>query len=448
MNYTFKIESDKAAFEQFVLDNGGIYMQSAKWADVKKEWASTLYSGFDKNGTRVLTALIMERHIPLAGKIWYSPAGAVCDYQNTELIADFSSFMKDEMKKHGATALFFDPCIELRINGVKQEKGKAVHDTLVKNGFTLNTDASKCLYKAPVQLILSLKNENGEQKTPQSLLKGFEKGIRYSVRIGEQRGLVDGVYTYDDIKKNPQIMRDYLDVMHDTSSRDDFVERGGEYCERLLNVFGGEQMDIMLVYYDKNKDKAQQAERLKRKEELEKALPDAPQKKIRGIKEEIESIDRQTEHYETRVKETENIPGDRICVSGGMTVHYNGMSSCLFGGAKNLLRNELRSSHYFNFRRIRRSIELDNDYHDLGYVLLKNVPPDTDGTLGECVPQDNFEGICAFKKSFGADYIEYIGEYVLVANKAKYFSYTHLIDPAREAQAVVNRIVRHERDKK
>ena len=35
--------------------------------------------------------------------------------------------------------------------------------------------------------------------------------------------------TIDDIRKDPQIMTDYLAVMSDTSERDDFVERGGEY---------------------------------------------------------------------------------------------------------------------------------------------------------------------------------------------------------------------------
>lgn len=447
MNYTFRTENDKNAFEEFVLANGGIYMQSAKWAEVKKEWHSTLYSGFDGNGTRVLTALIMDRHIPLAGKISYCPAGAVCDLHNAELVKAFADFMKKEMKKNGITALFFDPCVELRVNGEKKAEGKAVHDTLTSCGFMLNTDASKCLYKSPVQLILPLKDPSGVPYTPEKLLKGFEKGIRYSVRIGEGRGLTEAVYTIDDIKKDPSIMRDFLDVMHDTSSRDDFVERSGDYCERLLEVFGKDGMDIMLVYYDKKKDAAQQKQRLERKAELEKALPDAPLKRQKGIKEEIESIDRQTEHFETRVKETSGDSREKICVSGGLTVHYNKMSSCLFGGAKDLLRNELRSSHYFNFRRICRSLALNNDYHDLGYVLLKKTDPDSDGTLGECVPQDNFEGICAFKKSFGADYIEYIGEYVLVADKIKYFSYSHLIDPAREAQAVVNRIVRKGRNK-
>lgn len=440
--YSFKTETDLEAFESFVLSNGGIYMQSAKWAEVKTAWKSYFYSGSDENGKMVLTALILERHIPGGGKIWYSPAGAVCDYSDKELISQFSAYIKKEMKKHSATALFFDPCVELRRNGEYVEAGKALHSALIESGFELNTDASKCLYKSPVQLIADLKDKDGNELTPEKMLKGFEKGVRYSIRIGEQRGLFDKLYTIDDVEKNPKIMEDFLRVMRDTSDRNDFVERGGDYCKHLMKVFGKDGMDIMLVYYDREKDTLLQNERLKRKEELEKALIDAPEKKIRGIKEEIESIDRQTEHYEERIRESANEGEEKICVAGGMTLHYGKMSSCLFGGARNLLRNNLRSSHYFNYKRLCHSIELNNDWHDLGYVLLKNVPPTKEGYLGPCVPNEEFEGISAFKKSFGADYIEYVGEYVLVSNKLMYFSYNHLIKTAKAIQGKIYRIAK------
>ncbi|MBQ6897794.1 MAG: peptidoglycan bridge formation glycyltransferase FemA/FemB family protein, partial [Clostridia bacterium] len=254
MSYIFKKENDLNAFEEFVLSHGGGFLQSEKWARVKLEWNSRFYSGFDSDGNRVLTALVMERHIPAAGKIWYCPAGAVTDYGNSELFAEFTAFMKKELKENRATALFYDPLIELRVNGETQPQGKAAHKLFTENGFVLNTDASKCLYKSPVQLITNLINENGERYTADKLLKTFEKGVRYSVRIGEGRGLVEKIYTIEDIEKNPAIMEDFLAVMKDTSERNDFVERGGEYCKRLMEVFGKDGLDMMLIYYDKKKD--------------------------------------------------------------------------------------------------------------------------------------------------------------------------------------------------
>lgn len=442
MEYTFKNETDMQAFENFVLSHGGIYMQSEKWSKVKLEWNSRFYSGFDEDGERVLTALIMERSIPAAGKIWYCPAGAVCDHENKELFAAFTAFMKTELKKHGATALFYDPLIPLRADGKQCEEGKKAHKLFTECGFELNGDVTEYLYKSPVQLITKLIDENGERISPEKLLKTFEKGVRYSVRVGEGRGLVEKIYTYDDMQKDPEILENFLKVMKDTSERSDFVERGGDYCMRLMEVFGNENIDIMLIFYDKKKDIALQNEKLKRKAELEKALETAPEKKVRGIKEEIDSIDKGTVHFEERMKMTENEEKDLLCVSGGMTVHYNKMSSCLFGGSVNLLRNNLRASHFFNFRRIVHSMEKGNDYHDLGYVLLDKTPLEEDGTLGVCKASPDFEGILSFKKSFGSEYIEFIGEYVLVSNKALYFSYKHLLKKARDVQSVVNRVVR------
>ncbi len=442
MKYTFKTETDMTAFEEFVLSHGGNFLQSVKWAQVKREWNSRFYSGFSDSGERVLTALVMERRVPFSGKIWYCPAGACCDHSCTELVSAFCEFMKKEMKKNRATALFYDPLIPLRVDNVDCAEGKEAHRLLTECGFILNTDASKTLYKSPVQLITPLAGADGERFTPERLLKTFEKGVRYSVRVGEGRGLTEEIYTIEDIDKDPRIMQDFLAVMADTSERSDFVERGGDYCRRLMEVFGSEGIDMMLIYYDKNKDISIQNEKLKRRSELEAALLTAPEKKIRGIKEEIDSIDKGTAHFEERMRETENMTCERICVSGGMTLHYGGMSSCLFGGSRNILRNNLRASHFFNFRRICHSIEKGNLYHDLGYVLLEKTPPEADGTLGVCKAAPEFEGILSFKRSFGSRYIEFIGEYILVSDKLLYYSYSHLLDKIRRVQSIVNRIIR------
>lgn len=442
MKYIFDKETDLSAFEEFVLTHGGNYLHSEKWARVKEAWRPYFFSGKNENGEIVLTALVLERNFPGAGKIWYIPSGACCDHKNDELFRGFSAFMKKQLKKKHITALFYDPLIPNRINGEDIDEGKAAHRLFSENGFQLNPDASKTLYKSPLQLITRLQSDEGEMYTPEKLLKTFEKGVRYSVRVGEARGLVHKVYTIEDVERDPKILEDFLNVMSDTSERNNFLERDGEYCKHLLKVFGKDGFDIMLVYYDRKKDDALQTERLKRKEELLEALETAHEKKKRGITEEIDSIDKQTEHYLERKRETENEKGELICVSGGMTLHYGNMSSCIFGGSRNLLRNNLRASHFFNFKRICHSIEKGSAFHDLGYVLLQKTPVAEDGTLGKAKPDEEFEGILAFKKSFGSDEIEYIGEYIMVGNRLLFFSYTHLLDKAKHFIGLITRILR------
>lgn len=68
--YHFQPETDFQSFDQFVEDHHGQYQQCSLWPKVKTGWNSHLYSGFDDNGTRVLTALVLERKLPLAGKLW------------------------------------------------------------------------------------------------------------------------------------------------------------------------------------------------------------------------------------------------------------------------------------------------------------------------------------------------------------------------------------------
>lgn len=441
--YRFAEETNLALFEAFVLSHGGQYLQSAKWPEAKEAWGHRFYSGFSGE-ERVLTAVVLTRSIPGAGRLWYCPAGPVCDYTDGALLEQFAAFMVSEMKKHGGFALFLDPCIPLRINGEKQDSGVAVHRELLKAGFVLNPTVSKYVYKAPVQMIVPLFDGQNKPVTAQSLLKSFEKGVRYSVRVGESRGLTESVYTIDDVEKDPHILEDFSAIMEDTSDRNDFTQRNSEYVKNLMQVFGPEGMDVMLIYYDKCKDRALEEERQKRRAALEVMLETAPEKKLRGIREEMDSIDKQHEHFAERIRETEGM-GDRVAVAGGVTSNYGGMRSCLFGGARNLLRNNLRASHFFNFRRICRSIDLGCRYHDLGYVLVNDAPPDEDGTLGKCEPRPDFVGIEAFKRSFGADNLEFIGEYALVANRVKYFSYTHLIGIAKQALGFVHGVIRRSR---
>ena len=439
--YTFRVETDLKAFDDFLNENGGQYIQCSSWQNVKTTWKCTCYCGFDENDNRVLAVLVMERSLPVAGKIWYASGGAVCDYSNTELLKEFTEFMKDEMKKGGATCFIMDPSISLRINGEDNAEGHEMHKTLTELGYELNPSIENYTYKQPVQLFIPL-YEGDTQLTADKILKKCDKGVRYSIRIGEQRGLIAESYTYEDVEKNPQIMEDFMAVMRDTSERDSFVERNGDYCTKLLREFIGHS-DLKLVYYDKDIDEKLQAERLEKKAKAEAELETAHEKKARQLKETIDSVDKQTEHYEKRMAEAEEFTKDRrICVAGGLSIYYAGMGSCLFGGTRNVIRNNTRSSHYLNYLRLCESVKRGCKIHDLGYVIVKTPELQADGTLGELIPQDNFKGIYDFKKSFSADYHEFIGEYILVGNSLKYYSYAKLMPTAKKAKIKAIKMLR------
>ena len=227
--YTFRTETDFETFDRFVEEHHGQYQQCSLWPKVKTAWAPHFYSGFDEAGERVLTCLVLERDLPLAGKLWYVPYGTVSDISNETLQKEFTTFIAAEMKAHKAFCTIIDPPVPLRIDGEPQEEGHAAHRLLTSLGYQLNTDLPSYTYKHPVQTLIPLRDENGELIPGKQLLKKCEKGVRYSVRVGESRGLDCETYSFEDVQKDPALLDAFVSVMDDTSERNDFVHRDNNY---------------------------------------------------------------------------------------------------------------------------------------------------------------------------------------------------------------------------
>lgn len=425
----FVKEENLEEYDKYINEKKGSFIQCARWPEIKTFWKPYFYSAFN-DGKRVFGCLILERSLSLCGKIWYLPDGPVMDYEDTQLLSEFTQFIKKEMKKYSVTALLTDPHIPLRINNEIQNNGVKLHESLINLGYKLNHDVARYIYKSPIQYMISLKNEDGEMYTAKELLKKCEKGVRYSVRIGENRGLVSRRATIEDVEKEPQLLDDFATVMRSTSDRDSFIEKKPEYIKKLMTVFN-DCMDLSLVYYDSNADKKFEEERQNQlKINLEKIENTNKESVINRLKNENETIIQQSANYQKRVELSKQYSdNEKFVVAGGLTIRYGGVASCLFGGSIDVLRNETRPSHFVNYLRLCESIEKECDYHDLGYVLVDNlnIPSDKSQILGVLTPVDNFQGINSFKASLGADLYEFVGEYVLVNNSLKYSIYDKLV---------------------
>lgn len=439
----FREEKNLKEYDEFINQRKGSFIQCSRWPEIKTAWKPYFFSGFE-NEERVFACLVLERSLSLCGKIWYIPDGPVMDYDKSEYIEAFTKFIKGQMKAHKITALITDPHIPLRINSEISEKGLNVHKSFINSGYTLNHDAAKYIYKSPIQYMIPLKDENGEMFTAKQLLKKCDKGVRYSVRIGESRGLVSVRATYDDIVKDPQLLEDFAFVMRTTSERDSFIEKKPEYVKKLMQVFH-DCMDLTIVYYDKNADKSFEDERQKQYAENLEKMETARESIKNRLKNENDTIIQQSNNYKIRLEKAADFSDkDRFAVAAGLTIRYGGVASCLFGGSINVLRNETRPSHYVNYLRLFRSIELGCDYHDLGYVLVDNlnIPQDKTSPLGELTPKKNFEGINSFKASLGANLYEFVGEYVLINNKLRYNLYDKLLPTVKHIKIKILKALR------
>ena len=52
MIYEFKSEKDFKSFDDFLIKNGGTYMQCSLWPDAKPAWKPHFYVGFKGNDSR------------------------------------------------------------------------------------------------------------------------------------------------------------------------------------------------------------------------------------------------------------------------------------------------------------------------------------------------------------------------------------------------------------
>lgn len=439
----FRTETNMQEYDEFLNERKGSFIQCSRWPQIKTAWKPYFYSGFE-NGERVLACLVLERSLSVCGKIWYIPDGLVTDYARPEIIREFTKFIKAELKKHGATALLTDPHVPLRINNEEIKAGLDVHKAFIDAGYELNHDAARYIYKAPIQYMIDLKDENGKNLTAKELLKKCEKGVRYSVRVGESRGLVSRCVTIDEVEKDPSLLEDFATVMRSTSERDSFIEKNSDYIKKLMTVFN-DCMDLTLVYYDKNADKKFEDDRQKQLAVNLEKMETAKESVKNRLTNENETILQQSKNYHLRKEIAEEFSKeDRFVVAGGLTIRYGGVASCMFGGSIDILRNETRPSHFVNYLRLCQSIDNGCDYHDLGYVLVDNlnIPADKAQPLGKLTPKANFVGINSFKASLGADLYQFVGEYVLINNKLRYNIYDKLVPAVKKVKVQLLKLLR------
>ena len=110
------------------------------------------------------------------------------------------------------------------------------------------------------------------------------------------------------------------------------------------------------------------------------------------------------------------IEEENIILSSIITVKYGNKVWTVHGGNSNILR-ELNSNYLLYY-------EIIKDANKEGYKIV-----DFFGTSGIANPDKSnpIFGIHSFKKRFGGEYTEFVGEFDLIINKFLYFCYQRLL---------------------
>lgn len=408
----------KERFNEFVKTHKKTHFaQSYEWGAFKAssgEWDFDTVALVDESGNMVAAALVLIRYVPLIRRPFlYVPRGFVIDYDDKELLSTFITAFKKYSKSKKAIFFKIDPDIkyvERNVDGqIRDETTK--NDALITDlnnlgfkhlGFTQDFDST-----IQPRYTFRLNIKSGEK----DLLKGCHSKTRYNIKVAEKKGIEVICATRDELPI-------FSDLMKVTGQRDGFLTRPLSYFEKMYDQLN--PSDMCKLYLAKLNTKQAlnnvttelvNAENLICQYEealVNDDLTDKRKKKITNLLNQENNRQKKLKLSLAEIKEMYNKHPEGVIMSGIITVHYGNKSWYLYGASDNLYR-EFMPNYLIQWHAL---TEAKKD----GYEIY-----DFFGISGRNDEADPLHGLYRFKKGFGGEFTEFIGEFDYVISPIKYF---------------------------
>lgn len=407
---------EKKKYENFVKNHKlkSHFLQSYAWGEFAKVGKNLIphYVGLENEKHELLaTALLLEKKLPLGYCYLYSPRGFVIDFYDAELLTNFVEQVKIFAKKRKAIFIKIDPDIvwkEENSSGDKvtlSKNPKEVFDTLVNLkfkhlGFTKNFETMQPRYSFRIDMNQSM--EEIESK--------FSKTTKQRINKGEQLGTKVWIGNESDIP----IFSHLMDL---TENRKDFVSHDLNYYQKLYKIYNKDnKMDLFMGSINTKKIiNAYKKEKMEIGKELEEInLKGNLSKSIKTKKIELEKRITKLDEYINEYQSAYEEYGEEIVLNGHVIMEYGDKAWVLYAGNHNIL-----TSSYANYKTYFEHIKY---CHNNGIKMY-----DQFGTIGDLSKDNPRLGLHEFKKKFGGNYVEFIGEFDLITNKFMYFVFTKLV---------------------
>lgn len=407
---------DKKKYEKFVKNHKtkSHFLQSYAWGEFAKKSKNLIphYVGLeDKDNNLVATALLLEKKLPLGYSYFYSPRGFVIDFFDKKLLTEFVKNIKKYAKKKKSIFIKIDPDIIWKKENYLSEEinlednPKVIFEYLTNLGFkhlgfTKNFETMQPRYTFRIDMNQSLEEiENKFSKTTKQRINKAEQ-LETKVRLG----------TIEDIPT-------FSHLMDLTENRKDFVSHDLEYYKSLFEIYNKDNKmnlfigsvntkEIIETYSKELKEVVKELEILDSTESLSKSA------KVK--KSELEKRKEKLTEYIDEYNDAKDKYGDEIILNGHVIMEYGDKAWVLYAGNHNILM-----SSYSNYKTY---------YEHIKHCHNNNIKIyDQFGTIGDLSKENPRMGLHEFKKKFGGDYVEFIGEFDLVTNKVMYFAFTKLV---------------------
>lgn len=378
------------------------FMQTYSFGEISKvKGLKPYYVGLKQNNKLIASALLLKKHLIGKYSYFYIPRGFTLDYSNKNLLKVFTDNLKIFTKKHNAIFFTIDPAIKL--HDIDQDGNVIGNENIdlvnyLKSigykhlGFNKNFENREPRYTFRLKLKPTIEETySNMHETTKKILK---RGNQYNLNI--YKGNIDDI---DDF---------YL-TMLETSKREKINPFPIKYYEQFYKVFNKENMsDLYIVKVNVEKLKKDYETKI---EEINNKINSAS--KIVNETKKKNLIDDFTAKLNKLKKEYSNIKNiteKELTLSSIITVKYMDKVWTVHGGNHNLLR-ELNANY----------ILYDTIIKDALKENYKVV--DFFGTTGKDSITNPVHGIHLFKRRFGGEYVEFIGEFENINNKLIYHLY-------------------------
>lgn len=382
------------------------FLESYEWGEVSKTRNFIpAYVGVKEKNKLVATALLLKKSLPLGYSYYYIPRGYTIDYKNKDLVKFLTEGIKKYCKKNKALFFRIDPDIKLHTidenaNPIDGENNYELVDYLKGLGFKrrkltkfFETMQPRFTFRIP----LTNSIEEIESKYTKTTLQRIKKA--------EQSGIIVEKGNKDDIKEFNRLMKM-------TEKRQDFFSHSDEFFEHFYEIFS--KKDYVTLYLGKIDIKDTSDKLNTKKKELEEkleSLKDDEGKKANNLRKEInkelDSVNNQLDFFKDK-------PQEKITVSSYLIVNYGNKSWALYA-ANDMDYKNLYANYLVYKNQIRDAFNSGKEIFDVF------------GTIGDPNSTSSLVGLHDFKKKWGGEYTEFIGEFDYVLNSFMYFVFTKLI---------------------
>ena len=348
----------------------------------------------DENNSILAASLILLKPIGIKCFYGYAPRGFLIDYNNEELVKEFTEQIKNYYYEKNVIFIKINPFLPIGVINTKDylityNDNKNVIDTLTNNGYkkladNLYFEAQLPRYNAFINL-KEYNSDNLDKNTKNKIKKGIRKGLKFE--------LVDK----DKIK-------DFYNLMKNKKDNNEY------YYQDYYTVFSKDNnIDLFLVSIDYNEfllnsQYVYDEEAIKNTKLNEKL---ARSNKERNINAKMNS-DKVLLSYKNDIMEaTKGIANnEKIYLAGALVVKHNNMVSIIFSAFDK--RYKRFAPNYFLHYSIIKYYQDKYDFLDLN------------GVVGNFEVENPYSGLNRFKLGFKPKIYEFIGEFDLIIEQKSY----------------------------